>query len=75
MESPVSEDLRKNAVLAYLAAGRLEKVINVWIEEMSEDETLLLGNFDEKNSSRYSVHANALQTFMEKVAIFRGATK
>ncbi len=75
MESPVSEDLRKNAVLAYLAAGRLEKVINVWIEEMSEDETLLLGNFDEKNSSRYSAHAHALQTFMEKVAIFRGATK
>ncbi len=42
---------------------------------MFEDETLLLGNFDEKLSSRYSAHSHAMQTFVGEVAIFRGATK
>lgn len=69
------EELRKNATLAYLAAGRLEKVVNIWIEEMQEEENYLLDDGDEKSGSRYHAHAHALQTFMEKVMIFRSATK
>ena len=32
------DEFRKNATLTYLAAGRLEKVVNIWIEEMSSEE-------------------------------------
>lgn len=70
-----AEEFRKNATLTYLAAGRLEKVVNIWIEEMTEEERRLLEGYDDKSSSRYSAHVRALQTFMEKVAVFRGATK
>jgi len=33
-----ASELRKNAMLAYLAAGRLERLINIWIEELTEEE-------------------------------------
>ncbi|KAL5498571.1 SEC31 [Sanghuangporus vaninii] len=72
--SPSADEFRKDATLTYLAAGRLEKVVNIWIEEMVEEENQLLDGGDEKSSSRYSAHAHALQTFMEKVTIFRSAT-
>ncbi|EJD05585.1 WD40 repeat-like protein [Fomitiporia mediterranea MF3/22] len=72
--SASADELRKNATLTYLAAGRLEKVVNIWIEEMAEEENYLLAGADERSSSRYSAHAHALQTFMEKVTIFRNAT-
>ena len=36
------DDYRKNATLTYLAAGKLEKVVNIWIEEMTEEEHALL---------------------------------
>ena len=60
------EELRKEATLAYLAAGRLEKVFNIWIEEMTEEENLLLARKDGRSSLRYSAHAHAF---------VRGATK
>lgn len=69
-----SKELRKHATLTYLAAGGLEKVVNIWIEEMAEEEDRLLADCEDKNGSRYSAHAHALQTFMEKVMIFRSAT-
>ena len=72
--TPGAGELRKDATLTYLAAGRLEKVVNIWIEEMAEEEDYFLDGGDEKSSSRYSAHAHALQTFMEKVTIFRSAT-
>ena len=31
-------EFRKNATLTYLAAGKLEKVVNIWIEEMLSEE-------------------------------------
>ena len=36
------DEFRKNATLTYLAAGKLEKVVNIWIEQMSEEEHALL---------------------------------
>ena len=62
------EELRKNATLAYLAAGRLEKVVNIWLDEMQEEESSLLEGGDTKSGSRYSAHAHALrlQTLIEK---------
>ena len=64
--------LRKNATLTYLAAGKLERLVNIWVEELAEDERYL--NEDEMwSGSRYATHAGALQTFIEKVTVFRAA--
>ena len=68
-----AKHLRKHATLCYLAAGRLEKVVNIWVEEMAEEEEA--AGADAKGASRYTVHSEALQNFIEKVTIFRAAVK
>lgn len=68
-----AKHLRKHATLCYLAAGKLEKVVNIWVEEMVEEEEA--AGADAKSASRYTVHAEALQSFIEKVTIFRAAVK
>ena len=69
-------ELRKTATLTYLAAGRLERLVNIWIEELAEEEWHRVKAFDSPEStSRYATHAHALQTFIEKVTVFRGAVK
>lgn len=72
-----AKELRKNALLCYLAAGRLEKAVNIWIDEMQEEEDAAVKgevpSMTEK-TSRYTAHVRALQTFMEKVAVFKSAT-
>ena len=40
VESNGFEELRKEATLAYVAAGRLEKVVNIWIMEMTKENYL-----------------------------------
>ncbi|EEB93071.1 hypothetical protein MPER_08324, partial [Moniliophthora perniciosa FA553] len=65
-------EYRKNATLTYLAAARLERLVNIWAEEMTEEETALLNS---ESSSHFAAHAHALQTFIEKVTVFRSATK
>ena len=66
-------ELRKNAMLAYLAAGRLERLINIWTEELTEEEGRILADETISGISRYTAHALALQTFIEKVTVFRAA--
>ena len=68
-----ASELRKNATLAYLAAGRLERLINIWIEELVEEEKRILADEAVPGVSRYTAHAHALQTFIEKVTVFRAA--
>ncbi|KAI0052035.1 hypothetical protein FA95DRAFT_1554003 [Auriscalpium vulgare] len=68
-------ELRKNATLTYLAAGRLERLVNIWIEELAEEEKRIVVNEDQHGVSRYTAHAHALQTFIEKVTVFRAAAK
>ncbi|KAI0297383.1 hypothetical protein BC826DRAFT_1103471 [Russula brevipes] len=68
-----ASELRKNATLAYLAAGRLERLINIWIEELAEEEKRILADVTVPGVSRYTAHAHALQTFIEKVTVFRAA--
>ncbi|WVR04848.1 hypothetical protein IAU60_001860 [Kwoniella sp. DSM 27419] len=58
---------RQDATLCYLAARKLEKVISIWVDEMTEEE-------DATDSTRYTSHAQALQSFIEKVAVFTAAT-
>ena len=64
---------RKNATLTYLAASRLERLVNIWAEELLEEEKGLVA--EERSNSYYSAHAHSLQTFVEKVTVFRSATK
>ncbi|KAK0536081.1 protein transport protein S31 [Tilletia horrida] len=67
---------RKNAVLCYLAAGKLEKVATLWIDEMKEEEAALrasLTSSDAEEGSLLSAHAEALETFVEKITVFQHA--
>ncbi|KAF8837870.1 hypothetical protein BDN67DRAFT_997921 [Paxillus ammoniavirescens] len=69
-------ELRKTATLTYLAAGRLERLLNIWIEELAEEEACRVNASDAlESTSHYAAHAHALQTFIEKVTVFRGAIK
>ena len=63
---------RKDASFCYLAGSKLEKVIAIWITELQETESLGLQDFNENSS--FSVHARSLQSFIEKVTIFREVT-
>ncbi|PWN18074.1 hypothetical protein BCV69DRAFT_301531 [Microstroma glucosiphilum] len=80
---------RKNAILCYLAAGKLEKVAGMWIDEMKEEEAAIAAarkaagaadgskangtSTEHAASSLYSAHAEALQTFIEKITVFQNA--
>lgn len=77
LSDPTSEEaieLRNNAVLCFLASEDLAKVSSVWIKEISDKEASLL-----KDSSNeltpYAAHVKALHAFIEKITIFRKASK
>ena len=74
LDPEVAQTFRKNATLTYLAATRLERLVSLWVEEMVEEEKVLISD-GKLGDSYYSAHAQALQTFIEKVAVFRAATK
>lgn len=65
--------LRKDASFCYLAGSKLEKVIPIWISESEENEAAGLQN--QSQNSSFSVHARSLQSFIEKVTIFREVTR
>ncbi|GAA5998138.1 hypothetical protein JCM5350_005903, partial [Sporobolomyces pararoseus] len=70
-----ADDWRKNAILCYLAAGKLEKVVGVWVGQMKEEEEALksrLGGTASASAS-FEAHARALQDFVEKVQVFQHA--
>ena len=68
-----AHELRKNAMLTYLAAGRLERLVTIWVDEMTEDEKNYMSDQERPHNSRFTAHAHALQTFIEKVTVFRAA--
>jgi protein transport protein SEC31 len=63
------EVTRKDASLCYLAGSKLEKVVGNWTQELQEDESAVLKAAE--GDSRFSIHAKALQNFIEKVTVFR----
>ncbi|KAH0581644.1 hypothetical protein H2248_011341 [Termitomyces sp. 'cryptogamus'] len=69
-----AREYRQNATLTYLAAARLERLVNIWIDELMEDEKNLVEDETRLSGSRFSAHTQALQTFIEKVTVFRSAT-
>jgi len=60
-------------MLGYLAVGRLERLINIWIEELTEEEMRILADETASSISCYTAHVHALQTFIKKVTVFRAA--
>ena len=65
--------LRKDASFCYLAGSKLEKVVSIWIAELEENESV--GLQDASKDSSFSVHAHLLQSFIEKVTVFREVTQ
>ncbi|KAK4695111.1 protein transport protein SEC31, partial [Lecanoromycetidae sp. Uapishka_2] len=61
--------LLKDASFCYLAGSKLEKVVSIWIAELEEREGAGLQN--ESKGSSFAIHARSLQSFIEKVTIFR----
>lgn len=65
-------DLRKHAAFCYLAGSKLEKVVAIWISELDEHEE---SDLDVSSSeSSFSIHVRSLQSFIEKVTVFREVT-
>lgn len=64
---------RKDASFCYLVGSKLEKAVNIWIEELEEIEQA--GMKEPSEDSTFSVHARSLQQFIEKVTVFRHVTK
>ena len=65
-------NLRKDASFCYLAGSKLEKVVAIWIAELEENEAA--GIQDQSADSSFSIHARSLQSFIEKVTVFREVT-
>lgn len=65
-------DLRKNASFCYLAGSKLEKVVTIWIAELDNNEEV--GQEGSSTESSFSIHARLLQSFIEKVTVFRQVT-
>ncbi|KAK4130847.1 hypothetical protein BT67DRAFT_445171 [Trichocladium antarcticum] len=64
---------RKDASFCYLVGSKLEKVVEIWIAELQEVEKA--GLEASGDDSTFSVHARSLQSFIEKVTVFRHVTK
>ncbi|KAI1179553.1 WD40 repeat-like protein [Nemania sp. FL0916] len=65
-------DSRKDASFCYLVGSKLEKVVDIWVAEYADAEKAGLA---EGSDSSFSVHARALQQFIEKVTVFRDVAK
>lgn len=67
-----NSNLKANASFCYIAGSKLEKVVGVWITELEHNERMALQATT--SDSSFSVHARALQNFIEKVTVFREVT-
>lgn len=70
--NPEHASLRNDASFCYIAGSKLEKVVGVWIAELETNEKIAMQ--DTSKDSTFSVHARALQSFIEKVTVFRDVT-
>ena len=64
---------RKDASFCYIAGSKLEKVVPIWLEELESYERF--GLQEPGNEFAFSIHARALQSFIEKVTVFREVIK
>ncbi|KAF1811239.1 hypothetical protein P152DRAFT_66472 [Eremomyces bilateralis CBS 781.70] len=66
------ESLRKDATFCFMAGSKLEKAVTNWAQELQEREKAALKSAETDDS--FSIHAYSLQSFIEKVTVFRQVT-
>ncbi|TPX44564.1 hypothetical protein SeLEV6574_g04428 [Synchytrium endobioticum] len=66
----IQQERASAAVLCYLSAGNLSRLVEIWASNMAEEEHEYLSAPD---ASRYSAHLAALQSLIEKVTMYRRA--
>jgi len=49
-------------------------LINIWADDLAEEEKRLVNDETAEAGPYYSAHAHALQSFVEKVTVFKAAT-
>jgi protein transport protein SEC31 len=59
----------EDAKVCYMAGKKLDRVVNIWIAEAETQEKEQLKTA--QNDSAFSIHARALQGFVEKVTVFK----
>ena len=64
-----SIDSRKDAAFCFLAGSKLEKIVPLWLIELRERE--ISGLNDVSGDSAFSIHMGSLQSFIEKVTVYR----
>ena len=67
-------ELRKDAAFCFLAGSKLEKVVALWLSELKQIEESGSSQLSAK-SSGFFLHARLLQSFVEKVTVFREVTR
>ena len=68
-----NDGTQSDASFCYLVGSKLDKVVNIWLEELHKSEES--GILGEADSTAFSLHARVLQQFIEKVSVFRKVTK
>jgi protein transport protein SEC31 len=63
------ENKVEDAKVCYLAGKKLDRVVSIWISEAETQEKSELKS--DTNDSAFSIHARALQGFVEKVTVFK----
>jgi protein transport protein SEC31 len=63
------EEKIEDAKVCYLAGKKLDRVVNIWIAEADTQEKEQLKTT--QGDSAFSIHARALQGFVEKVTVFK----
>lgn len=72
-ESNLSVESRKDAAFCYLAGSKLSKVVSIWLQDLQESEKASIKEEDDQ-ATFFSIHAASLQSFIEKVTVFRQVT-
>ncbi|CCU77248.1 Protein transport protein SEC31/Web1p [Blumeria hordei DH14] len=69
----MEKNAHKDASFCYLVGSRLEKVIPIWLAEIEDSNKAKVEGMN--GDSLFSIHACSLQTFIEKVTVFREISK
>lgn len=67
------KESRRDASFCYIVSSKLDKAVPIWTEQLKEDE--MDNVHSNPNTTSFSIHIHALQSLIEKVTIFRWATK
>ncbi|ODV92910.1 hypothetical protein CANCADRAFT_49300 [Tortispora caseinolytica NRRL Y-17796] len=71
----LNDQNRRNALICYLSGNCLDRVVDIWLEEMKEKEDMLLHSNSYNSSSAFDIHVKVLQELLEKVVIYKDAVK